>query len=72
VLGSVSKVVLRPSSISLDLPQWRAYFAAWSLTHLCARRSVQGVMPTVELRAENSIGLSLPIAVQILIVRRHT
>jgi hypothetical protein len=33
---------------------------------------VHGVMPTVELRAENSIGLSLPIAVQILIVRRHT
>jgi hypothetical protein len=45
------------SSVDCDFDKGRAFSAAWSLTHLCARRSVQRVMPTVELRAENSPGV---------------
>src|SRR5215203_2492135 len=42
------------------LSRRRAWQAAWSLTRLGTRRSVQGVIPSVELRAENSIELSFP------------
>src|SRR5215203_4926647 len=42
------------------LSRRRAWQAAWSLTRLGTRRSVQGVIPSVELRAQNSIELSFP------------